>query len=128
MSILYADGAYGSDENWQIILREYKCRFVTSFKVSTSPTNNGYLARGEVARLWCGLPYDEWVKATRYGMRWKVEVVFSDMKRILTEIFRSKTDTGHVVVSYAKVACFNMHKTVRAQILGVTENGVKVSV
>lgn len=47
MKILYADGAYGSDDNWKIISREYKCKFVTSFKISISPTNNGYLARGE---------------------------------------------------------------------------------
>ena len=60
-------------------------------------------------------------------MRWKVEVVFSDMKRILTEIFRSKTEQGHIVISYAKVASFNIHKNIRAQILGVTGNGVRVS-
>ena len=128
MKILYADGAYGSDENWKIISREYECKFVTSFKVSTTPTNNGCPARGEAAREWCTLPYDEWVLATGYGMRWKVEVVFSDMKRILSEIFRSKTDQGHIVISYAKVASFNIHKIVRAQIMGVTGNGIRVAV
>ena len=124
MKILYAGEAYGSDDNWKIISREYKCKFLTSFKISTSPTNDGCLARGEAAREWCSLPYDEWVLVTGYGMRWKVEVVFSDMKRILTEIFRSKTEQGHIMIGYAKVASFNIHKNTRAQILGVTGNGI----
>lgn len=128
MSVLYADGAYGSIENWRIVSGEYKCKFVTSFTVSMTPRNRGCSARGEAVREWCSLPYDEWVKVTGYGTRWKVEVVFSDMKRILTEVFRSKTDRGHIVISYAKVASFNIHKNIRARILGVTGNGVKVSV
>lgn len=128
MDVLYADGAYGSIENWKIVSGDYRCRFVTSFTVSTTPRNRGCSARGEAVREWCSLPYDEWVEATGYGIRWKVEVVFSDMKRILSEVFRSKTDRGHIVIGYAKVASFNIHKNIRARILGVTGNGVKVSI
>lgn len=67
ISTVYADGAYGSDGNWRIVSSEYRCRFITSFKVNTRPNNNGRLARGEAARCWCTLPYDEWVEKTGYG-------------------------------------------------------------
>ena len=127
ISAVYADGAYGSDGNWRIVSSEYRCRFITSFKVNTRPNNNGCLARGEAARCWCALPYDEWVEMTGYGRRWKVECVFSDIKRLISECFRSKTDTGHIVQAYAKVASFNIHKANRAEIIGVTGNGIKVS-
>ena len=64
---------------------------------------------------------------TSYGRRWKVECVFSDIKKLISECFRLKTDTGNIVQAYAKVASFNNHKANRAEIMGVTGNGIKVS-
>ena len=124
VSVVYADGAYGSVENWSVMSREYHCRFVTSFRSDTAPNNNGCPARGDAARCWCSLPYDEWVRVTGYGIRWKIEGTFSDLKRMVSEVFRSRTDLGHVAQSYAKVVGFNVHKTIRAELVGVTGNGV----
>lgn len=125
---VYADGAYGSDENWKILSGEYRCDFVTSFRSDTAPTNNGCPARGEAARVWCSLPYEEWVKVTGYGIRWKVEGTFSDLKRLTSEVYRSRTDAGHMAQSYARISAFNEHKTIRAEMVGVTGNGVVIAV
>lgn len=124
---LYADGAYGSHDNWEIMSKEYHCRFITSFRVNTVPKNRGCVARGDAAREWCILPYDEWVERSGYGRRWKVEVVFSDIKRLISECFRSHSENGHKTVSVMRVLAYNNHKQNRAQIMGVTGNGIAVS-
>lgn len=127
ISTVYADGAYSSDENWAYLCRDNNLKFVTSFKVNTSPTNNGCVARGEAARLWCSLPYDEWRIVSGYGTRWKGECVFSDMKRIFPETVESATDFGIVREVHARVMAFNKYKEIRADIMGVTGNGVNIS-
>ncbi len=50
IGILYDDGSYWSDDNWKIVSHEYCCRLVTSFKVTSSLTNNSCLSRGEAVR------------------------------------------------------------------------------
>lgn len=74
---VYADAAYSSVENFRIVCGIHGCRFITSFKSNTRGKNLRSEDRGEAARLWVSLPYDEWVKVTGYGRRWKVEGAFS---------------------------------------------------
>lgn len=124
--ILYADGAYSSNENWIFLCRDNSIRFVTSFKVNTTPTSNGCFARGEAAELWCSLPYDEWVKATGYGRRWKGECTFSDFKRIFPETVTARTELGMVREIMCRMDLFNLYKEIRAKIMKVTGNGVVV--
>ena len=65
-------------------------------------------------------------RKTGYSRCWNVECVYSDIKGLIPECFRSKTDTGHIVQGYARVASSNIHKVNRAGIMGVTGNGIKV--
>jgi hypothetical protein len=124
---VYADGAYSSDENWIFLCREKNLAFVTSFKVNTVPKNRGSLERGDAARLWCSLPYDEWVKASGYGTRWKCECVFSDFKRIFPETVTARTLPGILCQIYSRVGVFNEFKGIRARIMKITGNGVPVA-
>ncbi len=121
---VYADGAYASDDNWIFLCRENRYGFITSFKVNTAPTINNCFARGKVARLWCSLPYDEWVKISGYGTRWKCECVFSDFKRIFPETVTARTIKGIVLQVTSRVNLFNEYKELRANITGITGNGV----
>lgn len=125
--VLYGDGAYGTVENFNNVCEELGCRFVTSFKSNTRPKDLGCASRGKAARLWCSLPYKEWVKETGYGVRWKVESAFSDFKRIISEHVKARKDWrfAHEIVS--KIIAFNYLKGRRADILGVTGNGIVVS-
>lgn len=116
-SELYADGAYSSSDNFEIVCKQLGMRFVTSFKKNTKPTNNGSEARGEAARLWCRLPYDEWVEQSGYGIRWKCECVFSDIKRMLGEECVAKTLAGAVRRLKAKIIVFNEYKALRYDIM-----------
>ena len=124
---LYADAAYSSNENWVFLSRENGIRFVTSFKSNTRPKNNGCSARGDAARLWCSLPYDEWVKESGFGVRWKCECVFSDFKRIFPETVTASSEKGILRQLFSRVEVFNRYKSVRAGIMGVTGNGIAVA-
>lgn len=127
MGTVYADGAYSSVENFEYVCGERKLRFVTSFKVNTSPKSHGCEARGEAAKLWCELPYDEWVKVTGYGRRWKCECVFSDLKRRFDEYVAARTEEGMSRYVAEKVAAHNLAKSLRAEIIGVTGIGVAIA-
>jgi hypothetical protein len=122
--IVYADGAYASDENWIYLCRDNDYRFITSFKSNTAPTNNGSAARGEAARLWCSLPYREWVKVSGYGTRWKVECVFSDLKRIFGETVTARKKENMIAQTVTKIDSFNRYKATRAGIMKITGNQV----
>lgn len=123
---LYADAAYSSVENFRLVCEVHRRRFITSFKSNTVGRNRGSRDRGDAARLWVRLPYDEWVERTGYGRRWKVEGAFSDFKRMFSEHVRATSNDGMVREVTFRVRMFNYHKRIRADILGVTGNGVVV--
>ena len=124
---VYADNAYAGVENWKFLCQENKYRFVTAFSVSTSPTNNGCLARGEAARLWCSLPYDRWVEESGYGTRWKCECVFSDFKRLFPETVTARKQQHIVAQISSRVDEFNDYKMIRAGLMHTTGNGVTIA-
>lgn len=123
---VYADAAYSSVDNFKLVCEKYKCRFITSFKSNTSGKNLGSKDRGDAARLWIRLPYDKWVEVTGYGRRWKIEGAFSDLKRMFSEFIRATSDDGMVREVTFMIRMFNYHKRIRANILGITGNGVVV--
>lgn len=124
--VLYADGAYSSVTNWKHIT-EMGVKFVTSFKSNTVPRNKGCLARGEAARLWCSLQYDDWVIESGYGTRWKCECVFSSFKRLFRETVSARTPESIALQIDARVHLFNGYKGARAEIMKITGNGVIVA-
>ena len=123
---VYADGAYCSNENWIFLAREHDYELITSFKVNTAPTSNGCFARGEAAERWCSMPYDQWVKLSGYGTRWKCECTFSDFKRLFPETVTALTATGMVRDIVSRVNVFNIYKGIRARMIGTTGNGVVI--
>lgn len=123
---LYADNAYCSDANWSYLCVEKKIKFITSFKRNTTPTSNGCLARGKAAKLWCSLPYEEWVRQSGYGTRWKCECGFSDFKRLFPETITAHTLRGIIRQLMCRVNFYNKYKGFRATIMGTTGNGIVV--
>ncbi len=125
---LYADNAYCTNENWIFLCREMRKRFITSFRSNTNPTSNGCFDRGQAAKLWNSLQYDEWVQVSGYGTRWKCECVFSDLKRIFPENIRVMGEKGIKRILITRMDIFNMYKAIRAENIGTTGNGVTISV
>lgn len=123
---VYADNAYCSDENWAYLCNEKKIKFVTSFRSNTVPHSNGCFARGEAAKLWCSLPYDEWVRQSGYGTRWKCECGFSDFKRLFPETITAHTLRGIIRQLMCRVDFYNLYKEFRAGVMGTTGNGIVI--
>ena len=114
---VYADGAYSSAENFDHVCGRLGTRFVTSFKVNTKPVNGGSRYRGEATRLWCSMPYAEWVEKSGYGRRWKSECGFSDVKRLFGESIHAFTMKGAVRKLLMKTETFSRYKEQRAILL-----------
>ena len=117
IGIVYADGAYSSAENFDHVCGRFGSRFVTSFKVNTKPVNGGSRYRGEATRLWCSMPYAEWVEKSGYGRRWKSECGFSDVKRLFGESIHAFTMKGAFRKLLMKTETFSRYKEQRAILL-----------
>ena len=126
MRVIFADAAYEDRNNWKL-LDELNIKFVVRFKSSTVPHSNGCLTRGRAAELWVTKDYEEWKRVTNYNLRWRVEGAFSDFKRLVEETVSAVTRLGMMVQVLSKVIAYNLHKRVRANIIGITRNDVYIA-
>ena len=126
LKVIFADAAYEDRKNW-MLLDELKIKFVVKFKSSTSLHSRGSLARGRAAEGWITESYEDWKKITNYGLRWKVESAFSDFKRLTAETVSAVTTLGMAAQILSKVFAYNMHKRIRANMIGITRNEVYVA-
>ena len=122
---LLADAGYDSKENWRKytdmgikVCINIKSPQLGKFDPGTryEARNHGCLPRGQQMRRILEIGRDEWKKENGYGMRWKVECTFSDLKRILTDILRAKTRRNCVQETLNMVSAHNMYKDIRVQI------------
>lgn len=127
LSAVYADNAYDSIKHWKL-LKEDNVKFVTRFKSTTSGKSRGCVERGNMAKLWIRCEGENWAELTGYGFRWKIECTFSDLKRMVSEFVAARKKKGWIREIFQKIVFFNIHKQIRADIMGTTGNGVKVAV
>ena len=119
---LLADAGYDSRENW----RRYAdmgigvCININSPQLGKQmPTgrnhirSHGCMPRGMQMKRILEIGRDEWKKENGYGMRWKVECTFSDLKRILMDILRAKTRWNCVQETLNMVLAHNSYKNIR---------------
>ena len=123
---LLADAGYDSKANWNRYLGMGMgvCINIRSSQVNDRfrPTGRykgrsyGCVARGNAIRRINMIGRDQWKKENDYGMRWKVECTFSDLKRILMDILRARTRWNCVQETLNKVLAHNMYKNIRVQL------------
>lgn len=123
---VFADAAYEDRESWKM-LHSAGIRFIVRFKSNTVAHSNGCMDRGEAAGIWVKNTYDEWKKITHYGLRWKAEVVFSDLKRLVAETISAIVSDGMIRETLTKVLAYNNHKQVRANMIGITGNEIYIA-
>ena len=126
VNIVFADNAYEAIDNWKF-LHERKIKFVVKFRSNTIGVSRGCMARGESAQLWIREGEDRWKKLMGYGMRWKAECAFSDFKRLVAETVSATGILGMAVEVFIKVIAYNLHKRIRADIIGITGNNIDVA-
>jgi len=87
--------------------RGIKSGIKTRENAATRSTGSPYRAEYVRERVKYGV-YREWADATGYGMRWKVEAVFSAVKRIFGESVSSSSPEGMMREAMMKFNCYNM--------------------
>jgi hypothetical protein len=74
---------------------------------------NGCPLRAAHIRMIIEIGRDAWKKEIGYGMRWKVECAFSDMKRMFGDVMRSRVRHRMAAEIYWIIRCHNMYKSIR---------------
>ena len=121
---LLADAGYDSKANWKKYtgMGMKVCINIKSMQLKKQmPTgcnhirSHGCMPRGMQMNRILEIGRDEWKKENGYGMRWKVECTFSDLKRILMDILRAKTRWNCVQETLNMVLAHNEYKNIRVQ-------------
>lgn len=120
---LLADAAYDSKINWKKYTKmgikvciNIKSKNLTDYAKPTGRLgirSHGCVIRGNQIKRINKIGREEWKKENDYGRRWKVECTFSDLKRILGDILRSRTRWNSVLETSDKVSVHNLYKDIR---------------
>ncbi|KXA93275.1 hypothetical protein AKJ64_01040 [candidate division MSBL1 archaeon SCGC-AAA259E17] len=101
-----ADGAYDSEEIFEL-LEEKGVDPPPGVKLRKD-ANTGLSPRGEAAKQFHDLGYEEWKEEHDYGKRWSVEGFFSSVKRCFGETVRATSPEGMFREVKRKFALYNL--------------------
>ena len=96
-----ADGAYDRKE----LFNELEKRGIPSgikMRKDAATKSRGSPYRSECVRRRNKVGYDKWAEETGYGMRWKVEGLYSGVKRIFGETVRAIAKEGMIQEAWRK--------------------------
>ena len=123
---LLVDAAYDSKDAWE---RYTGMRIDVVINIRSSslgkyaPTGyqkvsckGSFARRRQIVRI-LQIGRDEWKLEMGYGMRWKVECTFSDLKRLFGDILRARARWNDVAEAYQKIRVLNIYKGCRQQAL-----------
>jgi len=122
---IFADAAYDKIELWKKYGSEgieYRVNIRSSLikkHVGRKIRSNGCPVRAAHIRTIIKNGADAWKKEIGYGIRWKVECVFSDLKRMFGDVMRSKVRHRMAAEIYWIIRCYNMYKSIRKAFAGV---------
>ncbi len=105
---MLGDGAYDRNKIFNLLeKRGIHAGIKTRTDAATHSTGSPYRAECVRDRIRVG-GYRIWSWITNYGMRWKVEGLFSSFKRIFGEGVRATSREGMFREIRMKVNCYNM--------------------
>jgi hypothetical protein len=116
---IFADAAYDKIELWRKYGSEgieYRVNIKSSQTkkhVGGVVRTNGCPPRAAHIRAIIEIGRDAWKKRIGYGIRWKVECSFSDLKRMFGDIMRSRLRHRMAAEIYWIVRCYNLYKSIR---------------
>ncbi len=118
VSRVFGDTAYDSRANFNKAA-SIGAEPVIKPRINSTGRSRGSYVRGQTVRGFLSDP-KAWKKKHRYGQRWRVETVFSSLKRMVGEYFTSVLNFGIINEILAKVYVYNMveaHRSGSASIL-----------
>ena len=104
---ILADGAYDRKN----LFNELEKRQIQSgikMRKNAATASRGSPYRAECVRYRNKKGEKEWEKMTKYGMRWKVEALYSSVKRIFGETVRATSTRGMMKEAMMKFYSYNM--------------------
>jgi hypothetical protein len=102
------DGAYDRNHIFNL-MDEYDIRSGVKTRINASRGSHGSAYRAECVRERDDMGgYRDWADVVQYGKRWKVEGLFSSVKRIFGESVRATTKEGMFREAIMKFNCYNM--------------------
>ena len=116
---IYADAAYDKIELWKKYGSE-GIEYCVNIKSSQTGKyagrtvrSNGCPLRAAHIRTIIKIGPEAWKKKMGYGIRWKVECAFSDLKRMFGDVMRSRARHRMAAEIYWVIRCYNLYKSIR---------------
>jgi transposase len=104
---VFADKAYDS-KNIFNLLNSNNCEAIIPLRKNFRTVSRGSPLRGKTAREIKKLGEEEWKNIHGYGKRWRVEIYFSGLKRVMGEIIKAKRTDYMIQEVGLKVLYYNM--------------------
>lgn len=89
VKIVYGDGGYDSRSNFNYLFKKGIDAAILPRK-SSSTLSRGSPSRAKVVRTIKKMGLESWKEMVQYGKRWRVEILFSALKRVVGEVIRAK--------------------------------------
>lgn len=125
---LLADAAYDSKAAWKkysdmgidvaINIRSSQLGKFETKEGRFSGRSYGCMERGSHIKRIRKVGRDQWKLEIGYGIRWKVECTFSDLKRLFGDILRARARWNDVAETFQKVRVLNIYKGCRQSVQG----------
>lgn len=123
---LLADAAYDSKAAWTkysdlgmevaINIRSSQLKKYGTTDGHFRGRSYGCMERGSQIKRIKKIGRDQWKLEIGYGMRWKVECTFSDLKRLFGDILRARARWNDVAETFQKVRVLNIYKNCRQSV------------
>ena len=98
------DNGYGS----KYIYNMFCTGAIISPRINASTRTRGLFTRAKIVRFIKKNPMEQWNKNNNYGKRRIVEIYFSELKRVMTEVIKAKK-IGYIIQELAlKVFNYNI--------------------
>ena len=114
-----ADSAYDDRRFWNE-MKERKIGFIANIRKNATGNFNGCSSRGLQALRRLEVGEEQWKAEVGYGIRWKVECTFSDLKRLLAFMLRARDQDMMACEVFWKIGVHNLYKGIRADLMGVS--------
>ena len=123
---LLADAAYDSKAAWKkysdmgievaINIRSGQLGKYNETDGHYTGRSYGCVERGKQVKRIRKVGRDQWKLEIGYGIRWKVECTFSDLKRLFGDILRARARWNDVAETFQKVRVLNIYKSCRQSV------------
>ena len=103
--IVYGDGAYDSRSNFNYLFNKGIDAAILP-RENSSTLSRGSPSRAKVVRTIRKIGLESWKEMVQYGKRWRVEIFFSALKRVVGEVIRAKKLRYQIQEAVMKVYCY----------------------